>query len=455
MTAIQYLKKNEKKALNELFELLRFPSVSAKSEHKKDMHKCATWLKNHLTEIGFKARVMSTKGHPLLFAEYKVDKSLPTVLYYGHYDVQPAEPFNLWNSPPFKPVIKGGYILARGSADDKGQVFAQIKGLEAILKTDGTLPINVKMLIEGEEECHSANLPRFLKEHREMLASDVCVISDTSQFDRTHPAVTYGLRGIASVEVFVHGPSHDLHSGSYGGAVGNPVNILCDMISKLHDKNGKVAIPGFYADVKPLTPAERKEFKKLPYSEKGYLKETGAKAVQGEKGYSVYERSWARPTCDVNGITGGYQGEGAKTIIPAWASAKITMRLVANQKPMDICNKIEKYLKKIAPASVTVKVDKHGGAGAVKVPIDSIWLEAARKSIKKGFGKEPVLIMEGGSIPVVGDFKKILGIDTLLIGLSQQDDNIHSPNERFRVCDFQSGCKTAAELPFEIVEVVR
>ena len=433
MTPFEYLKKNEKKRMSDLFEFLRYPSVSAKPEHKKDMGACAGWLADHLKKIGFKAKVYPTKGHPLVYAEYMVDKKAPTVLYYGHYDVQPPEPLNLWKTEPFKPVIRSGYIYARGATDDKGQTFAQIKGLEAVIKTTGTLPINVKFLVEGEEEVASENLPAFIKKNKKLLKADVAVVSDTAQFSKSLPAVTFGLRGLAFVEVFVYGPSRDLHSGSFGGAVANPVNVLSWMIGQLHDKNGKIAIPGFYADVRKMSAWERKQFKRLPYSAKQYMKTLGVPALQGEKGFSTYERTWVRPTCDVNGITGGYQGEGAKTIIPSMASAKITMRLVPKQDPKDICNKIEKYLLKIAPKSVRVKVVKHGGAPGVNVPTDGPWLDAAGRAIKKGFGKAPVFMKEGGSIPIVGDFKTLLGVDTLLIGFGQHDDNVHSPNERFRI----------------------
>ena len=455
MTPFDYLKKTEKKRWNDLFELLRIPSVSAKSEHKQDIKECAEWLKNHLAKIGFKARVMPTGGHPLVYAEYKADKGAPTVLYYGHYDVQPPEPLELWKTEPFKPQIRSGYMYARGSADDKGQTFAQIKGLEAVLATTGTLPVNVKMIIEGEEETHSANLPRFLRKNRKMLKADVVVVSDTAQFSKTLPAVTFGLRGIASVEVFVKGPKADLHSGGFGGGVTNPANALCDMVAKLHDKNGRIAIPGFYAGVKPPNKFVKSAFRKLPAADSRFKSAAGVKMLAGEKGFTTYERIWARPTCDVNGFTSGYQGEGAKTIIPAVASCKITMRLVPGQKPGDICNKIEKYLKRIAPKSVTVKVDKHGGAEAVMVPTKSVWLEGARRAIKRGFGKEPAFIMEGGSIPIVGSFAEILGLDSLLIGFAQNDDNIHSPNERFRVVDFERGCRTAAALPEELAGVAR
>ena len=452
---LSYLQKNESRNLKELIHLLSFPSVSAKSEHKRDLINCANWIKDHLTEIGFKAKVYPTGGHPLVYAEYLVDPKLPTVLYYGHYDVQPPEPLELWKTPPFKAEIREGYIYARGATDDKGQTWCHIKGLQAVIKETGTLPINVKFLIEGEEEIHSENLPAWLKKNKKMLKADIAVVSDTAQFNKNLPAVTFGLRGIASCEVFVYGPDRDVHSGSYGGAIANPINVLCDMIGQLHDKNYKISIPGFYKNVKPITKWERAKFKELPYNETAYKKSIKLNALQGEKGYSTYERTWVRPTLDVNGIKGGYQGEGAKTIIPSMASCKITMRLVPGQKPHEICNLIEKHLLKIAPKSVRVKVDKHGGAEAVEVPTTGPWLEASGRAIKKGFGKEPVFMKEGGSIPIVGDFKKILGVDTLLIGFGQHDDNIHSPNERFRIKDFVRGCKTAAVLPSELAKVTK
>lgn len=455
MTPYQYLKQTEKKRINELFEFLRFPSVSAKTEHKKDMTDCANWLKKHLSGIGFKTKIMPTGGAPVVYAEYLVDKKAPTVLYYGHYDVQPPEPLNLWKSGPFVPQVREGHIYARGAADDKGQLFCHIKGLEALIKSTGTLPVNVKFLVEGEEEIASENLPPFIRKNKKLLKADVVVVSDTSQFGKGRPAVTYGLRGLAFVELFVYGPNRDVHSGSFGGAIANPVNVLCSMIGRLHDKDGKISIPGFYKDCKPLSKWERSQSKKLPYSEASYKKLLGVSALQGEKGYSTFERTGSRPTLDINGITGGYQGEGAKTIIPSFASCKITMRLVPNMNPNDICNKIERYLKKIAPKSVKVVVKKHGGAEGVVVPTDGPWLEAAGRAIKNGFGTAPVFFKEGGSIPVVGDFKKILGLDTLLIGLCLPDCNAHSPNERFRLVDFDRGCKTAASLAEELAGVRR
>jgi acetylornithine deacetylase/succinyl-diaminopimelate desuccinylase-like protein len=455
MTPKQYLKRTEKQRMADLFKFLEFPSVSAKSEHAKDIKACATWLSDYLKKAGFKARMYPTAGYPVVYAEYMVDKKLPTVLYYGHYDVQPPEPLELWKSEPFKPQIRGGYIYARGATDDKGQTFTHIKGLEAILKTEGTLPINIKMIIEGEEESASENLPKFLRQNKNLLKADICVVSDTAQFNKDLPAVTYGLRGIQPLELFVYGPNRDVHSGSFGGAIPNPVNVLCKMIGDLHDKNGKITVPGFYKDVLPMTTWERKQFKRLPHSDKAYIKELGVQALQGEKGYSTLERSWCRPTLDVNGITGGYQGQAHKTIIPAKASAKITMRLVPNQDPRDIAHKVEAYLKKIAPKSVRVKVEVSSGARGVVVPTDGPWLAAAGRAIKSGFGKDPVYMKEGGSIPVVGDFKQVLGIDTLLIGFGLSTDNIHSPNERFRVQDFENGCRTAAVLPFELAKVAR
>ncbi len=453
MTPFEYLEQSEKQRTDDLIKFLKFPSVSAQSKHKQDMVNCANWLKEHFDNIGFKTTVNSTNGHPIVYAEYFVNSKLPTVLYYGHYDVQPPEPLNLWKTPPFEPDIREGYFYGRGTCDDKGQTFTHIKGLESVIKAKGTLPINVKFLIEGEEEISSANLPEFIKKNKVMLKADICLISDTAQFNKELPAVTFGLRGIAPAEVFVYGPNRDVHSGTYGGTIANPITILCQMVAKLHDKNAKIAVPGFYNDVKMASKWERQQFKKLPYNEASYRKSIGVPALNGEKGFTTYERNWIRPTLEINGITGGYQGEGSKTIIPAFASCKITMRLVPNMRPEDIASKLEKYLKKIAPKSVRVEVKKYGGAKAVMVPSEGPWLDAAARAIQSGFGKKPVFMRDGASIPVVSDFKTHLGLDTLLIGFGQHDDNLHSPNERFRVIDFERGCKTAAALPFELAKV--
>jgi acetylornithine deacetylase/succinyl-diaminopimelate desuccinylase-like protein len=453
MTPFEYLMQTRKKRFGELFKFLSIPSISSNSEYTGGVRECSEWLTNHLSRIGFATRLIPTKGNPIVYAEYITKKSLPTVLYYGHYDVQPVEPIELWKSPPFNPVMRKGYIYARGAADDKGQIFAQIKGLEAVLRACGSLPINVKCIIEGEEEITPSNLPHFLKGHKAILQADVCVISDTAQFNKSTPAMVIGLRGNASAELYLYGPNRDLHSGAYGGSVANPINILCYLIAKLHDRRGRVAVPGFYQDVKPITKKEKQQFRKLPFSTRDYIKKCGVPALHGEEGYSTHERLWSRPTLDVNGITGGHQGEGQKTIIPAWASAKISIRLVADQKPKDILNKLEKYLKKISPKSVKLELHKFGGAPGVNIPMENPWLEAARRALKKGFGQDPVFMKEGASIPVVSDVKTILGLDSLLMGFCQNDDNTHSPNERIRIQDFERGCKTAAILPEELFRI--
>lgn len=447
------LDKNKQKRIDELFEFLRFPSVSAKSEHKADIQKCAEWLTNHLNEIGVISKIMPTGGHPLVYGERIESPEYITVLYYGHYDVQPPEPLELWKTTPFEPLIENGYIIARGATDDKGQLLTHVKAFESYLMANNSLPINIKLLIEGEEESGSENLERFIREHADMLKSDIVVISDSAQFGKNQPAVTYGLRGLAFVEVKITGPDRDLHSGSFGGSIANPINVLSKIIGSLHDENGKITIDGFYDDVVPLTDWEREQFASLPFNKDEYLAKTGSAGLFGDGDYTVLEQIWGRPTLDVNGITGGYQGEGAKTIIPSWAKCKITMRLVADQNPDDICDKIEKYILKTCPDYVRCEVVKHGGAKGVVVPTDGPWLEAAGRAIETGFGIEPVFIKEGGSIPVVGTFKEVLGVNTLLLGWGQSDDNAHSPNERFAINDFERGCYSALALIDELSKV--
>lgn len=453
MNPKEFLDQNKQKRLDQLFEFLRFPSVSAKSDHNEDIVKCAEWLKGQMTSVGIDTKILPTGGHPVVYGEKITDPKNITVLYYGHYDVQPGEPFELWKTNPFEPIIEGEYILARGATDDKGQLWTHVKALEAYTATDTPLPINVKLLIEGEEEAGSENLEKFVKDNRDLLKADIIVVSDGSQFDKNKPAVNFGLRGLAYVEVKVTGPDRDVHSGSFGGSIANPINILGKIIGQLIDENGRIAIDGFYDDVKEISDFEREEFRKLPHDDKEYLKKTGSPKLHGEEGYSTLERIWCRPTLDINGITGGYQGEGPKTIIPSWASCKITMRLVADQNPDDICNKIEKYIHKICPDYVTCQVDKYGGAPGVVVPTDGPWLEAAGRAIEHGFGIKPVFTKEGGSIPVVGTFKEVLGLDTLLLGWGQHDDNAHSPNERFSLNDFERGTYAALELIKEISKV--
>jgi len=449
-----FLDQNKQTRLDELFEFLRFPSVSAKSENKKDILACADWLKDHIiNKLGIETKVMPTAGHPVVYGEKISSPDKLTVLYYGHYDVQPPEPLELWKTEPFNPIIDGDYIIARGATDDKGQLLTHIKALEAYHATGTELPINVKLLIEGEEESGAENLANFVKENADMLKADIVVISDSSQFARNKPAVTYGLRGVTSVEVKITGPDRDLHSGGFGGAVPNPINVLAKIVASMHDDDGKVLIDGFYDNVLPVSDWEREQFTKLPFDKDDYLSKVGSKGLHGEKGYSVYEQTWARPTLDVNGITGGYQGEGGKTIIPSWASAKITMRLVPNQESDEIAEKLEKHILKVCPDYVECEIMKHGGAAAVIVPTEGPWLKAAGKAIKEGFGIEPVFTREGGSIPIVGTFKKVLGLDTLLLGWGQNDDNAHSPNERFSVDDFHRGCYAGLALIEEMAGV--
>lgn len=453
MTPLDYLKEQENNSLEQLKQFLRIPSVSAQSKHEPDMKKCAAWVADYLEDIGIKSKIMDTGGHPVVYGEYHNSDDLPTVLVYGHYDVQPPDPLDLWKTGPFEPIEENGYLLARGSTDDKGQVMTHIKGAEAYLKTVGSIPVNLKFLIEGEEEVQSENLDLFIEKHREMLKADIVVVSDGAQYSLDQPAINFGLRGIAFVEVKVIGPDRDLHSGSFGGAIANPANVLARMIGQLHDDNGRIAIDGFYDDTYSMTEWEKEQYDKLPFDGDSYLASTGSKKFWGEDGYSTLERTWVRPTLDCNGITSGYQGEGAKTIIPSWASTKITMRLVPDMTPNDICDKIEAYLKKICPETVTLEVIKHGGANPVQVATDGPWLEAASRAIKTGFGKEPFFTKEGGSIPVVGTFKTVLGLDTLLIGFGQHDDNAHSPNERFLIRDFHRGCRTSAALLEELSKV--
>lgn len=453
MNPKSYLDQNKQKRLDELKAFLRFPSISAKNEHKKDVLACAEWLLKHLNGMGLGAEILPTGGHPVVFGSKSGSADSLTVLYYGHYDVQPVEPLDLWKYPPFEPTIENDYILARGATDDKGQLFTHLKAVEAYSATGTELPINVKFLIEGEEESGAENLANFVAQNRELLKADIIVVSDSSQFDKDQPAVSFGLRGVAFVEVKITGPDRDLHSGGFGGSVPNPINVLSKIIASMHDDDGRILIDGFYDDVQPVSDWEKEQFARLPFDRDEYLARVGCRGLHGEKGYSVFEQVWSRPTLDINGITGGYQGEGGKTIIPSWASCKITMRLVPDQEVGDICNKIEKYIHKICPDYVEFEIVKHGGANAVVVPTEGPWLEAAGRAIKEGFGIEPVFSKEGGSIPVIGTFKKVLGLDSLLLGWGQNDDNAHSPNERFSVKDFERGCYTALALIDELSKV--
>jgi acetylornithine deacetylase/succinyl-diaminopimelate desuccinylase-like protein len=432
-------------SVSALTEFLSIPSVSTKPEHKPDMLRAAQWLADQLAFAAMDVSVMPTGGHPAVVAKNKHIPGGPTVLLYGHYDVQPPEPLELWTTPPFAPAIRDNAIYARGAADDKGQVWAHV---EAILAWQalGGLPVNLTLLIEGEEEIGSENLEAFVAKHRAALAADIAVVSDTNQFARGVPSITYGLRGLVYMEVFLTGPSHDLHSGLFGGAVPNPANVLGELIASLHDRDGRVNIPGFYDDVLELSQAERDMWAGLPFDEKAFADGLGLTVLSGEKGYTTLQRRWARPTCDVNGITTGYQGPGAKTVIPSKASAKVSMRLVPNQNAEKIAAAFEAAMKERCPANVAITFARHGLSPAALVPMDSLPMKLAGQALELGFGKKPVFMREGGSIPVVGLFKRMLGVDTLLVGFSLPDDRIHSPNEKFDLDCLHNGARTAAAL---------
>ena len=444
----KYHKENQDRYLNELLDFLKIPSVSADPAYAGDVKKTAKFVADKLKAAGAKkVKIHPTAGHPIVYGEKMVDQSKPTVLVYGHYDVQPPDPVELWDSPPFEPVIKKtkihpkGAIFARGACDDKGQVYMHLKAFEAMLAHDA-LPCNVKFMIEGEEEVGSSNLETFCKKNKKMLDCDMVLISDTSIINNKTPSITVGLRGLSYLEVEVTGPNKDLHSGVYGGAVGNPINILAGMIASLQDKNNKITIPGFYEDVETVSKKERKSMNEAPFSEASYKRGLKIKDIHGEKGYTTLERTSIRPTLDVNGIWGGYIGEGAKTVLPSKAYAKISMRLVPNQRPEVITKLFSDHFKKIAPDSVKVKVTPHHGGDPVVVSTDSDEYRAAEKAMKKTFGKEPIPQRGGGSIPIVALFKKVLKVDSILMGFGLDSDDIHSPNEHFGLFNFYRGIET-------------
>jgi acetylornithine deacetylase/succinyl-diaminopimelate desuccinylase-like protein len=445
---IDYLKANQDRFIAELSEYLRFPSVSAQSQHKPDMAACAEWLANHCRQIGLSAEVCPTDGHPIVVAKTpRAPKSgRPHFMVYGHYDVQPPEPLALWKTPPFEPVIKDGNIYARGSTDNKGQNLAHLKAVEACFKTGTPLPCDLTFVIEGEEEVGSASLDKFLKSHRKELQCQAVVISDTGMPGLKFPAMTYALRGLMALEIKLHGPSHDLHSGIFGGAVENPAMALCQLLGQLRNKNGRVTIPGFYDGIVPLTKLERRQSALYPLKDAALKKLLGAPALFGERGFTATEQRSARPTFEINGLTSGYQGEGGKTIVPSWASAKITCRLVPNQDPAHIRKVVCDHLKKICPPAVRLEIEAGHGAEAYLVSPESPNARAALRALKSAFGCEPILMREGGSIPIVNQFKKILGAESLLLGLGLPDDNAHSPNEKFNLKCFAKGQCMSAHL---------
>lgn len=438
----EYVNENKQRFLEELFELLRFPSVSADPKYKGDVQKAAEFVAQKLRDAGAdKVEICPTAGHPIVYGEKIVDVNLPTVLVYGHYDVQPADPLELWDTPPFEPTVRDGKIFARGACDDKGQVYMHIKAFEAMQNTGG-LPCNVKFMIEGEEEVGSDNLGVFVKENKERLQADVILISDTSMISLEDPSIETGLRGLSYIEVEVQGPNRDLHSGVYGGAVANPATILAKMIASLHDENNHITIPDFYDDVVDLSKEEREALNKAPFDIEEYKKDLGIEEVWGEKGYTTLERTGIRPTLEVNGIWGGYIGEGAKTVLPAKANAKISMRLVPNQDSDAITALFTKHFESIAPKGVTVKVRPHHGGEPAVTPTDSIAYKAAEKAILESFGKLPIPTRGGGSIPIVSLFEKELGLKTVLLGFGLDSDNLHSPNEKFDIANYIKGIET-------------
>lgn len=443
-----YIQENKQRFLDELLDLLRIPSVSADPKHKDDVRKTAESVAKSLEEAGAdKVEICTTAGHPIVYAEKIIDPNLPTVLVYGHYDVQPADPLELWDSPAFEPVIKptpvhpDGAIFARGACDDKGQMYMHVKAFEAMVKSN-ELPCNAKFMIEGEEEVGSKNLGIFIHENKEKLEADIILVSDTGIINNETPSITTGLRGLSYVEVEVTGPNRDLHSGLYGGCVANPLNILAQMIAQLQDKDNKITVPGFYDKVEILTQEERDEMARAPYSEEKYKEALAIEAVYGEKGYTTRERGSIRPTLDVNGMWGGYIGEGAKTVLPSKAYAKISMRLVPHQEPEEITKLFKAYFESLAPAGVQVKVTPHHGAEPAVTPIDSAGYMAASKAMEQTFGKRPIPLRSGGSIPIVALFEKVLGLKTVLMGFGLDSDAIHSPNEHYGLFNYYKGIET-------------
>jgi acetylornithine deacetylase/succinyl-diaminopimelate desuccinylase-like protein len=441
-TIKQYVEDNRQRLLDELFDLLRFPSVSADPKYKPHVLKTAEFVAQKLIEAGAeKVEVCQTAGYPIVYGEKMIDASKPTVLVYGHYDVQPPDPLELWKTPPFEPTVRDGKIYARGACDDKGQFYMHVKAFELMMST-GTLPCNIKFMIEGEEEVGSDNLGVFVKQNKERLKADVVLISDTSMLSMENPSLETGLRGLSYLEVEVTGPNRDLHSGVYGGAVGNPITILAKMIASMHDENNHITIPGFYDKVIDLTPEEKNALNAAPYDEAEYKKDLDIAEVWGEKGYSTLERTGTRPTLELNGIWGGYTGEGAKTVLPSKAHAKISMRLVPNQSSQEVTEIFTKHFEKIAPPYVKVKVTPHHGGEPVVTPTDSIAYKAAQKAIAESFGKEPIPTRGGGSIPIVALFEAELGIKTVLMGFGLDSDALHSPNEKYDIYNYYKGIET-------------
>jgi len=450
---IDFINTHRDRYIDELKAYLAIPSISALPEHALDVKRCADWTADEMRRIGMEnVRLVDTPGFPVVYGDWLHAEGAPTILFYGHYDVQPVDPLDLWDSPPFEATVRDGEIYARGAADDKGQVFMHFKAIEAHLKQNGKLPCNIKVILEGEEEVGSANLDNFVKDHKDELHADVVVISDSPMFDRGIPSICYGLRGLVYFQIDLRGTRTDLHSGSFGGAVANPAFVLANILAQMKDRGGRIKIPGFYDEVRELREEEREQWKRLPFNEKRYAKDLGAPRLWGETGYSTLERVWARPTFEVNGILSGFTGEGAKTVIPAVAMAKVSMRLVPNQDPDKIAQLFEGYVKKVAPKTVDVKVTRMHGGKPWMTEFDNKYVQAAGRAIKQGFGQEPVFNREGGSIPVVATFQEILGLPSVLFGVGLPDENAHAPNEKLDLGNFHGGIIASAFLYDEIAK---
>jgi acetylornithine deacetylase/succinyl-diaminopimelate desuccinylase-like protein len=451
---VDFINVNRDRYVEELKEYLAIPSVSALPQHADDVRRAAEWTADALRKAGVsEARLIETPGNPVVYGEWLGAPDAPTILFYGHYDVQPVDPVDLWTSPPFEATVRDGEIYARGAADDKGQVFMHIKAVEAHLREGGGLPVNMKFFIEGEEEVGSVHLDDFVRDHKQQLAADVVVISDSPMFDRGIPSICYGLRGLAYFQIDLRGTKSDLHSGSFGGAVANPAFVLAQILAQMKDRSGRIKIPGFYDDVRELSEAERAEWKKLPFNETRYRKDLGAPKLFGETGYSTLERVWARPTFEVNGLLSGFTGEGAKTVLPAVAMAKVSMRLVPDQDPDRIAQLFENYVKTVAPRTVDVKVTRMHGGKPWMADFDNKYVRAAGRAIEQGFGKAPVFNREGGSIPVVSTFQQELGIPSVLFGVGLPDENAHAPDEKLDLGNFHNGIIASAFLYDEISRV--
>ena len=450
---IDFINVNRERYLDELKAFLAIPSISALPQHAGDVRRCADWCAEEMRRIGLQnVRLVDTPGNPVVYGDWLGAPGAPTILFYGHYDVQPVDPLELWDSPPFEATVRDGEIYARGSADDKGQVFMHFKAIEAHLKPNGKLPVNMKIILEGEEEVGSVNLDNFIREHKAELGADVVVISDSGMFARGVPSICYGLRGLVYFQIDVRGSSTDLHSGSFGGAVANPAFVLAQILAQMKDRGGRIRIPGFYDDVVELQEEERKAWATLPYNEKAYKKNFGIPKVFGESGYTTLERTWARPTFEVNGLLSGFTGEGAKTVLPAVAMAKVSMRLVPNQTPDKIAELFEAHLRDIAPKTVELKVTRMHGGKPWMTAYDNPYVQAAGRAIERGFGRAPVFTREGGSIPVVSTFQEELGLPSVLFGVGLPDENAHAPNEKLDLANFHGGIISSAFLYEEIAK---